>query len=446
MEHLSSFDFLALHYGGDGHPTNAPVDELTRHIGEVRATDVLLIAHGFRNDEKDARRLFGDFLATLGENIRRDEFKDGLATRRIVVAGILWPSKAFPEAGSSDDAGRVQGLDDADSEMAATRAKLEDMRNDVPADRRSTVDRALAMLDALEDDTEVQDQFVKEILSLVEDDEDPTEGLNELKAQAGSDVLAKLGTPIIIPTVRADEAGSTMAVSPFAGVSGEGRPLFVTRFFKSVAGRVGQLLNLTTWYTMKDRSGKVGANGVAAAVRAIKAAQPSVRVHLVGHSLGGRCMAACALTLAAQPKVRLDSLSLLEAAFSHYGFSPNNGRGQAGFFRNVIAQKVVKGPFISTYSYQDAVVGKAYAISSRLVGDNVKAIGDKDDQYGGIGRNGTQLTSEATDQKMGEVGERYAFGPDVVNNVDGSGGAIKDHGDVTNPRVTYAVACAMAKT
>ncbi len=39
-----------------------------------------------------------------------------------------------------------------------------------------------------------------------------------------------------------------------------------------------------------------------------------VKRHLVGHSLGGRLMAACAKALCADPKVRPDSLLLLEAA------------------------------------------------------------------------------------------------------------------------------------
>ncbi len=68
------------------------------------------------------------------------------------------------------------------------------------------------------------------------------------------------------------------------------------------------------------------------------------------------------------------------------------------------------------------------------------------DEFGGIGRNGTQLTPEATGQLLAQVGDLYSFGLDVVNNVDGSGGGIKNHGDVTNPRVTYAFACAVAQT
>ena len=34
----------------------------------------------------------------------------------------------------------------------------------------------------------------------------------------------------------------------------------------------------------------------------------------------------------------------------------------------------------------------------------------------------------------------------VINNLDGSGGLIKDHGDVTNDAITYAFASAVART
>jgi len=157
-------------------------------------------------------------------------------------------------------------------------------------------------------------------------------------------------------------------------------------------------------------------------------------------------MAACSKALSVSPMVQPDSVALLEAAFSHYGLSANNGKGSEGFFREVLVKQVVKGPFISTFSYQDLVVGKAYAISSRLAGDNVRAIGDKNDQFGGIGRNGTQKCDESTTQPMSRAGTQYTYALNVVNNLDGSGGIIKNHSDVTNADVTYAVACAIATT
>lgn len=449
MDQLAGFDFIALNFDEDGKLTStSALVELQEHIATEGATDVVLMAHGFRNDAAEARSLYGNFFTNFRPHMARAELTSRLSARRFAMAGIFWPSKSMSE-GSSGDSGQVQGLGDAADELDTARAQLMRMRDEiVRAEQRPIVERALALLGTLEGDATTQNEFVALILSLVDEREpDTTEGFADLLAQDGSALLAKLGTPIILPTTRDSDAGGVMSLAGGVGGGSDlGKPLFIGGFFKTAAGKVGQLVNMTTWYMMKNRSGTVGAAGVAPIVRALKNAHPSVRVHLVGHSLGGRCMAACAKALAAPPTVRADSLTLLEAAFSHYGLSPNNGKGSAGFFRDVVTRQVVKGPFISTYSYQDTVVGIAYSMSSRLAGDNVRAIGDKDDQYGGIGRNGTQRTDEATNQPLHAVGATYSFALDVVNNLDGSGGAIKNHGDVTSPMVTYAFASAVAQT
>jgi hypothetical protein len=108
---------------------------------------------------------------------------------------------------------------------------------------------------------------------------------------------------------------------------------------------------------------------------------------------------------------------------------------------------VVKGPLVATFSKQDKVVGLAYAISSRLASDNVKEVGDANDPYGGIGRNGAQRTPEAVFEALRPAGSgQYQFQLGKVVNLDGSGGLITSHGDVTNAAVTYAFACAVAQT
>ena len=50
-------------------------------------------------------------------------------------------------------------------------------------------------------------------------------------------------------------------------------------------------------------------------------------------------MAGCVKALGEPPKLQVDSLMLLEAAFSHFGFSADNGRGVPGFFRDVIVKQ-----------------------------------------------------------------------------------------------------------
>ena len=120
-------------------------------------------------------------------------------------------------------------------------------------------------------------------------------------------------------------------------------------------------------------------------------------------------MAGCAKALSETPKLQVDSLMLLEAAFSHFGFSADNGHGTSGFFRDVIVKQVVKGPFLSTFSAEDTVVGNAYAIMSRLAGDNTREIGDASDEFGGIGRNGPLKTKEVANFPLNTPGTAYEY-------------------------------------
>src|SRR5205807_618922 len=130
-----------------------------------------------------------------------------------------------------------------------------------------------------------------------------------------------LSSPIILPTSQQSDGDGGAESTGLDTVAGGGGVESVGSFFGSVLGGIDKFLNLTTWYVMKSRSGTVGANGVAQAVRDLKAQNKDIKIHLVGHSLGGRLMAACAKSLAQPPLLQADSLTLLEAAFSHYGFS-----------------------------------------------------------------------------------------------------------------------------
>jgi hypothetical protein len=420
MPIIEGFDFFALTF--DDHGTLQSRQDFDALMARAAsATDVIFIAHGFRNDTNDATRLYTRFLGTFRANLSRPEL-NALAKRQFVFAGVYWPSKPFRES-YDEGSGGTRSLQDHSPTLADAKAQLEELKDDdaSPAQRRN-LDRAIALLPSLEKNAHAQDEFVDLVLSLLNTSSmDATEGLPQITRRPGSEILARLSAP----------ADGTRGIADVAG---------------RIAGGVGHFLNLTTWYVMKERSGTVGATGVAKAVRALRASYPSLRLHVVGHSLGGRLAAACAKALADSPKVPLDSLMLLEAAFSHYGFSSNNGRGSAGFFRDVIVQQVVKGPFLSTFSAEDTVVGKAYSTMSRLAGDNTRAIGDARDEFGGIGRNGPLLTSEVATTRLTTAGSAYDFKDRVINNLDGSGGLIKDHGDVTNEAVTYAFASAVART
>jgi len=420
MPIIQQFDFFPLTFDDKGKLQSK--QELNALIARASsATDAIFIAHGFRNDVSDATTLYTNFLKTFRAHLSRPEFQS-VAARRFVVAGVYWPSKPFRETfgGGADG---TRGLRNPAAAMAAAKAQLEDLKADATPAKRRKLDKALKLLPTLEGNVKSQNEFVALVLSVLDRSTlDKTEGLPQIRKKSGSEVLSRL--------------------SSATGATDRG----IGDVFGTVAGGVGQFLNLTLWYVMKDRSGSVGAKGVADAVRALHTACPQIRIHLVGHSLGGRLIAGCAKALGEAPKLQPDSVMLLEAAFSHFGFSADNGRGNAGFFRDVITKRVVKGPFVSTFSAQDTVVGKAYSLMSRLAGDDVREIGDAADQFGGIGRNGPQKTKEVANFPLHSAGTAYKYKDGVINNLDGSGGLIKDHGDVTNDAITYAFASAVART
>ncbi len=422
MQTIEGFDFFPLTFDAEGKlESRGEFDAFLKRVEDGPATDAIFIAHGFRNDVADASGLYSTFLQTFRAHLSRPEFET-VATRRFVVAGVYWPSKPFRETYDAK-AGGTRGLQNPTEAMAGVQVQLDDLKQGASPAQRAKLEKAAALLPTLGGDAKKQDTFVALVLSVVDGSTlDTTEGLPQIRKQKGSELLARLSD------------------APPEGTRGIGN------LFGGIAGGVGAFLNLTKWYVMKDRSGAVGANGVATAVRALHDGCPAVKIHLVGHSLGGRLMASCAKALGDTPMLQPDSLMLLEAAFSHYGFSADNGRGKPGFFRDVIARKVVKGPFVSTFSAQDTVVGGPYSIMSRLVGDNTREIGDASDEYGGIGRNGALKTTEVATGKLHAAGTAYDYQADVINNLDGSGGLIKDHADVTNDAITYAFASAIART
>ena len=176
-----------------------------------------------------------------------------------------------------------------------------------------------------------------------------------------------------------------MEVPRFETASGpaldEGGAAGIGSFLDSFKTAALNILNYTTYYEMKTRAGKVGNNGAAPLIDNLAAKVD--RIHLIGHSFGGRLVTAAAKESTTN---KLASLTLLQAAFSHNGFS----KILKGFFRSVVEAKRVSGPILITNTKNDKAVGLAYPIASRINNDTTMAIGDENDKFGGIGRNGAQ--------------------------------------------------------
>jgi hypothetical protein len=211
---------------------------------------------------------------------------------------------------------------------------------------------------------------------------------------------------------------------------------FLSGFFNSALN----LLNYTTYFEMKTRAGTIGKNGVAPFIDRLP---PSIEaIHLIGHSFGGRIVTAAAAN-STTPRIR--SMTLLQAAFSHNGFS----KKRDGFFRSVVEQKRVNGPILITHSILDMAVGIAYPLASRINQDDRLALGDRNDRFGAIGRNGaqemedTEVDAAQTNLCPATDPQPYQFKQPVIYNLNGDT-LITGHGDVTNEAIVSAVLSAVA--
>ena len=168
-------------------------------------------------------------------------------------------------------------------------------------------------------------------------------------------------------------------------------------------------MNFLTYYQMKERAGTVGRGGAYDVLRQVRDRCPDIGLHLVGHSFGARLVTAATAGPEGKPPLQPDSLSLLQAAFSHYGFAQHWDNVHDGAFRMVVTNHLVSGPVLITCTQNDLAVGYAYPLASLLKNQVAAGLGDKNDRFGGLGRNGAQKTPEASAGRLLEVGGSYAF-------------------------------------
>jgi len=213
--------------------------------------------------------------------------------------------------------------------------------------------------------------------------------------------------------------------------------------FSSAKAAAERLLNLATYYQMKERAGRVGRDGTTDLLRALRRKFPNLRIHLVGHSFGARLVTSAADACGSE--VRPASMLLLQAAFSHNAFAPTfdvGGKSYTGFFRRVLQDGKVAGPIAITHTANDKAVGLAYALASRTAHEAASGLGDESDLYGGLGRNGAvrMPTSElgGQDLELLSPGGKYDFVPGRIFNLKADR-FIDGHSEIRNDPVAYAL-------
>ena len=438
METLAGFPFTGIEFTKDGAVANAAeVDDALSMLDTVdpRPSDVLVLSHGWNNDLQDAHDLYADLLQHLRSSLDAGRVP---GAREFAVVGVFWPSKKWADADLIPGGGAA-GLGSPDALLIG---QLEDLTGVFSADGADdALEQAEQLVPQLDDSPQARQRFADLLRSVVpRSAADAEDASDRFFALPGDELMQQLSKPLLAPAPVAPTGGAAQLGDPHPPVGGAAGLGSILSGFTNAAQN---LLNFTTYYQMKQRAGVVGVTGVFPVLQ--KLAAKGVRLHLAGHSFGGRLVTAAAMGPDGQPPVGVATMTLLQAAYSHYGLAENYEPNQNGFFRRLVTEGGVSGPVLITHTVADKAVGIAYPLASLIAGQVAASLGDKNDRFGGMGRNGAQKTPEATDGALLADATQYAFTAGTIFNLDADG-IITRHSDICHDQVADAMLTAMATT
>lgn len=403
--------------------------------------EVFVFSHGWNNSHAAARRLYQNFftsyVAVSGS---------APAGRKRCIVGILWPSKALDDvvnasvanarAGGGGPAASAGGGNAAAAD-AAISAQLDEVEKLLGPESAQLIAHLKTLVPDIQDSPTKQREFVDKLraqLTSRDTDNDEEPSSHAFLTGSGPALLTALSNQTPPVAAGAPTTAPSTTTGGAAGLLGD--------IFGGIKGGVIKFVNLFSYFEMKERAGTVGATGVAKLLDEL--GKSVERIHLIGHSFGGRVVAAAAK---ASTTKRLRSMSLLQAAFSHNGFQPGKG-----FFRDVVEKSRIAGPIVITHTFNDSAVGIAYPAASLLGGSTASGQGTADlaakvggpkNPFGGLGSNGAlHLPSDvATFSDMLALGKSYSFAAGKIYNLKADP-FIADHGSVTGQEVAAAVAAA----
>ena len=403
------------------------------------ATDVFLFSHGWNNDWAAAIGRYNDFLHQYSA-VRAEQWEPPTRPYKPVLVGVFWPSEALvAPADQAPDIAADTGLTPQQlADAAAAQAARDALARLLPpADRErfyALADRPGGLSDAEADELTAllapllagpPDEFggsgaaptPKDLRALWE----------QLPAADGGPVSTATGGFID------DGAPADPAATPEAAG-------FLDTLKKTVAKLdPRELVRVATVLLMKDRAGRVGGRGVADLLRRLVDASPEVRVHLVGHSYGGKVVLS-ALCAGSAPSRPVDSVLLLEPALSALCFATNvDGSGRPGGYRAALER--TRQPILTTFSSHDVPLTKFFHLAVRRPSDLGEAViagtplPSKYAALGGFGPYGCDADSVVV-QPTGPPEDYPLGGPKRIVAIQGDT-IISGHGAVTSPATAW---------
>ena len=403
-------------------------------LGATAFTDVFVFSHGWNNTWPAAIERYESFVEGFART-RAQHPLPGTQDFRPVLVGVFWPSAVLVSEG--ERAPRIAGGGTDDDSVAQHMEELALVAGAVPGAHRTrfyelaqqpylsgadATDLA-ALLAPLWSEGAAADELAGEEGALAAEDLARVwEELDRLEAGDGASEFAPRGFGF--GGGEAAPAERALPAQPEAAGLLDGLRRLSPR----------NIVRTTTVRMMKDRAGHVGGRGVHELLRDILAASAS-RVHLVGHSYGGKVVlsALCAGDL---PRP-VDSALLLQPAVSYLCFAGDvPGLGRPGGYRAALDPARLRAPVRTTFSRHDVPLTRIFHLALRRKTDlgEVVIAGEPPGRYAALGGFGPgELGEEATVEAAHDPGEPYPRPPHArVVGIEASR-VISGHGDVSNP-------------
>lgn len=411
--------YWELTFDADGDVDTTQRDHLLAEVAAERVTDLLVLAHGWNNDQDMATDLYRRFFAPCQDLAG--------AHVRLGYVGVLWPAIRFPDEPIPDfepsvtapGAGPVPGagplLDEPTRLLLARTFPGHD-------------DELLRIGALLEDRSEVPSrlyEYGRLIRNLVAVHQ------NSAAWRFADDTWTGL------PAMLTDDAVEVCQVFAAAMETTGQQELFGSLRNRLWNG-AHELLRQASYYAMKRRAGSVGQLGLGPTIGLLAREAPDVRVHLIGHSFGARLVSYALRGMPASVR-SVKSTTLLQGAFSHYAFSKRlpHAPSRSGALNGV--QRRIDGPLVSCYSRHDDALGKLYPLASKIAGDSSTFLGLWE-RWGAIGYDGIRAVDGAKRVKLGRaIPAKGCVSVDAASVVRRGGPPSGAHSDICHEELARVV-------
>lgn len=440
---IAGLPFWTLMFDTQGDTDQQRLDEFCAEVRDRGITDLIMFSHGWNNDLSNATQLYDGFFGVLAGQVP--------AGRTVGLAGVYWPSQRWsdepipdfkPPAGPAG--GGAAALAEPAGELAAADPRID---AETLKGLRQTFPQATAQLDRMAEllaepptDSAVTEfgQLMREFAT--------TAGPGADDAEEGHEPGMLADEPDVLFSRYADELrrAGVPVDDAAGGEAGLGDRL------RGIWNGAKEALRQLTYWQMKNRAGVVGRAGLGPAIGRLHQSAPTVLVHLVGHSFGGR-LVSCALSglPAGLDPSPVRSVTLLQGAFSHFAFAdplPFNAN-RKGALAGMLDR--VDGPLTVCFSSHDGALGTFYPLASLANQDDAAGLSDALFRWGAMGADGAQGVS-ATPISIQGAGPAasYPFAVHEVLNVDAAevvsrgGPPVGAHNDIVHPELTWIVLAA----